>query len=399
MRRRSQSILAENAEDFLKQDEQITKLIESPPTKTEEEDDYDSLGCGSQNISPIEINYFEEEDEEGSSEDFLGDTLNYSDEGKAEKIAEEEAIMILCNYLRNSSPRKQIKKENKNSPKIKKFSSASNIINLNIDEVISNIFDETFNSSEGTSSSTKTNLSLISNSSQMNFLYDEKIKILFVSNERYFTRNILSNFISESIEKEKANSEAKLNIYNKVIKLFNKKFSIECIETYKNFHKEKLSYVYYEIVNGFFLFIDFDYPYKKFMNEVISAFLASKEGKLKNIFLFSKNFKGTEASLHLQHNMIHIKMDNIKFQIENEVIKNTFSLLIIKKIHREPKEKSKTNFKPEKNQTEKEKFKLSPKPIFRKCYDELSSNENYRLCSINVFDLEDTKVKKTYNEI
>ena len=105
--------------------------------------------------------------------------------------------------------------------------------------------------------------------------------------------------------------------------------------------------------------------------------------KLQGVF---KNLKGN--FIKENSSFIHIQADEINFNIENEIIKNTLSLLIIKKIHKE---------------NPKDTIKNKPKTSYhRKYVDELSSNDKYRICCVSAFDMIDDdqpKLKRKFNEI
>ena len=365
-RRRSSSIMADSMEEYLKESEkEEDEEDEKDNENNNDDEDYDCK------LTYCKDKYNLEEDNEygGLCYATMGDTGldsdNYSEdelesniqknESDINKIKDEEAVMIICNFLRNDSLKRQ-NNDDKKGLKLKSFISANSIINVNLNDVISKIFEDHLHENSTT-------------------IYDEKIKVLFVSNSINFLNKCFFNLfgIENSIQ-----SNIVLNIYNKVEKIFNKKFCIESMVTNLDFHKKQLSYIYYQLADGYFIFIDFSCNYKQITYEIYLTI--TKYSKNKPIFIFSINYTDQYIFSDSKINIIHFKIDRTNFNMENDLVKHLLSLLIIKKINKEPTKSYNNN-------------------IGYSFNDELSPKDNYRTNYFTALDNINTKNTRKYNEV
>ena len=168
------------------------------------------------------------------------------------------------------------------------------------------------------------------------------LKIMVILNNFNICNNLLENFFDKKIinDNNLKNENSNLEIHKKIIRLFNKNINLEFFYTNENFHNNLTSTIYYKISNSFFFIIDatkqnslefLENQLKKF--EKISF---NKEIIIIGLnFLFKENCTIDNLNLKefaLEHNIIYIPMKIDEFKINNPLLKNLFSLILIKNI-------------------------------------------------------------------
>ena len=310
-RMRSYTIEAEDEEEFIKEyekaqksrlsklnfeekegHERISEVDEeeclSPKKKTkitfnfnnmdDEEDDYCRLGV---------LN--NEEDEE----DLLGkeieddDIIKHFEDSIVKKDNnEEKGIEMLCYYLKNTFSGYSKNKDNNeiifNRNKNIRTLSGNAIYDLNIRELVDNILAENDNeynkSNEGNKNSLRDYIF-------QNIESDCILKIMVMSNNKSTKNSFTNKFFGINSDKSKKNQKDEFigdpfEIRRKQIKLFNKNISLQIFDTSDEFHKNKISSVYYKTVSSFFIFIESSNhnvkSYLDFIYEKINKYIINK---------------------------------------------------------------------------------------------------------------------------
>ena len=368
---RSYTIDAENEEEFIKEyekaqksrlsklnfeekeeHERISEVDEeeclSPKKKTkisfnfnnidDEEDDYCGLGV---------LNNDEDEDDLLGREIEDDDIIKHSEDSIIKKDNnEEKGIEMLCYYLKNTVSGYSKNKDNNeiifNRNKNIRTLSGNAIYDLNIRELVDNILAE--NDNEYTKSNEDNNNSLRDYIFQ-NIESDCTLKIMVMSNNKSTKNSFINKFFGINNDKSKKSETDELigepfEIRKKQIKLFNKNITLQIFDTSDEFHKNKISSVYYKTVSTFFIFIEssnhnvkayLDFIYEKIHKHIIN----------KTVVIFGINMLFKEdctidgdnlREYATDKDFLFIPISINNFDLKNSIIINLFNLILIKRI-------------------------------------------------------------------
>jgi len=437
---RSYTIDAENEEEFIKEYEKAQKSRLSK-LNFEEKEEYERISEVEEEecLSPkkktkilFNFNNIDDEDDDycglgvlnnDDEEDLLGkeiednDIIKHSEDSIIKKgNNEEKGIEMLCYYLKNTVSKNKDNNEiifnrNKNIRTL----SGNAIYDLNIRELVDNILAE--NDNEYTKSNDGNNNSLRDYIFQ-NIESDCTLKIMAMSNNKSTKNSFINKFFGINNDKNKKSEKDELidepfEIRKKQIKLFNKNISLQIFDTSDEFHKNKISSVYYKTVSTFFIFIEssnhnvksyLDFIYEKINKHIIN----------KTVVIFGINMLFKEDCTIDGDNLreyakdkdflfIPISMNN--FDLKNSIIINLFNLILIKRIdykinintmRKGSKEKRLGGFKLKLTNTindssqKKYKYDITKMDI----PSSLGYKKKYRIKHINAFDVDDDFDKK-----
>ena len=375
MRRRARSryytIDAENEDDFLKEYENMRKSRFSKSEFDDKEEDEEKAKEINEEKDQLSLkktrnyinhNNFEEEGEysglgamkdidEEDEEDDLAQTYEddeilkeSEDDIFTKDNNEERGLEILCYYLKNSviaqTKEKTMNYKNFIFYRNKNYIGALSwnaIYDLNIRDLVNNILTE--NDNEYIMSNGENNNSLKDYILQ-NIESDKNLKIMIMSNNKS-TKN---SFIEKFFELGKNNKDKLMDdpfaIRKKQIKLFNKNISLTVFDTSDEFHNNSTSFVYYDLVSAFFIFIEASShnvkAYLDFIYKRLNKFISNR-----TFVIFGINMLFNEDSTIDGNNLrdyaneknimfIPIKMND--FDLKNSLILNLFNLILIKGI-------------------------------------------------------------------
>ena len=436
---RSYTIDAENEEEFIKEyekaqksrlsklnfeekeeHERISEVDEeeclSPKKKTKisfnfnnidyEEDDYCGLGV---------LNNDEDEDNLLGREIEDDDIIKHSEDTIIKKDNnEEKGIEMLCYYLKNTVSGYSKNKDNNeiifNRNRNIRTLSGNAIYDLNIRELVDNILAE--NDNEYTKSNEGNNNSLRDYIFQ-NIESDCTLKIMVMSNNKSTKNSFINKFFGINNDKSKKTETDELigepfEIRKKQIKLFNKNITLQIFDTSDEFHKNKISSVYYKTVSTFFIFIEssnhnvksyLDFIYEKIHKHIIN----------KTVVIFGINMLFKEdctidgdnlREYATDKDFLFIPISINNFDLKNSIIINLFNLILIKRIdykinintmRKGSKEKRLGGFKLKLTNTindssqKKYKYDITKMDI----PSSLGYKKKYRIKHINAFDVDD----------
>ena len=443
-RMRSYTIDAENEEEFIKEyekaqksrlsklnfeekeeHERISEVDEeeclSPKKKTKisfnfnnidyEEDDFCGLGV---------LNNDEDEDDLLGREIEDDDIIKHSEDTIIKKDNnEEKGIEMLCYYLKNTVSGYSKNKDNNeiifNRNRNIRTLSGNAIYDLNIRELVDNILAE--NDNEYTKSNEGNNNSLRDYIFQ-NIESDCTLKIMVMSNNKSTKNSFINKFFGINNDKSKKTETDELigepfEIRKKQIKLFNKNITLQIFDTSDEFHKNKISSVYYKTVSTFFIFIEssnhnvksyLDFIYEKIHKHIIN----------KTVVIFGINMLFKEdctidgdnlREYATDKDFLFIPISINNFDLKNSIIINLFNLILIKRIdykinintmRKGSKEKRLGGFKLKLTNTindssqKKYKYDITKMDI----PSSLGYKKKYRIKHINAFDVDDDFDKK-----
>ena len=437
---RSYTIDAENEEEYIKEYEKAQKSRLSKLNFEEKEEhgrisEVDEEECLSpRKKAKVSFNFnniYEDDDycglgvlnkEEDDEEDLLGkdfeddDIFKHSEESIIKKDNNEEKGMeILCYYLKNTVSGYSKNKDNNNEiifnrNKNIRTLSGNAIYDLNIRELVDNILSE--NDNEYTKSNEGNNNSLRDYIFQ-NIESDCTLKIMVMSNNKSTKNSFINKFFG--IYNNKINKNEKDEILNepfeirkKQIKLFNKNISIQIFDTSDEFHKNKISSVYYKTASSFFIFVESSNhnvkSYLDFIYEKINNFIINKTVVIFGInMLFKEDCTIDGDNLReyaADKDFLFIPININNFDLKNSVILNLFNLILIKRIdykininsiRKGSKEKRLGGYKLKLTNTindsslKKYKYDITKMNI----PSSLGYKKKYRIKHINAFDIDD----------
>ena len=452
MRRRTRSryytIDAENEEEFIKEYENIQKSRltqlafddKEEDEKIQEIDEEDQLSPR-KNRSLINNNNLEEDgeysglgamkdlDDEDEDEDDLAahyendEILKESEDDIIKDNNEEKGLEILCYYLKNSvneqskgkslNSNDSIFYRNKNSIRAL---SGNAIYDLNIRDLVDNILTE--NDNEYIKSN-KGNNNTLRDFILQNIESDSNLKIMIMSNNKSTKNSFINKFFSG---KEKINDESlddPFVIRKKQIKLFNKNISLQIFDTSDIFHKNSTSFVYYNLVSAFFIFIKASShnskAYLEFIYSRLNKFISNKTFVIFGInMLFKEDCTIDGINLReyaSEKNMMFIPIKIDDLDLKNSLVVNLFNLILIKGIdNKMSKDSVRKESKDLKLGGYKNKLTLKINDSSKKknIYDITKMNipnclgykKKYRIKHINIFDIDDNysqRYKRKYS--
>ena len=370
--------------------------------KEEDDDEYSELGANSNSIIEEDDSYYINENFRKKSQDY------------------EKRIDLLCNYLKNSIYNKNnyIDHNNLNfntesifyrNKNVLHTLSGNAIYDINMMELLENIINDDENINNNINNNCNINGGGNENNLKdfiiQNIETDCILKIMVILNNFNICNNLLENFFDKKIinDNNLKNENSNLEIHKKIIRLFNKNINLEFFYTNENFHNNLTSTIYYKLSNSFFFIID---ATKQNSLEFLETLLKKIE---KNSFnkeiiiiglnlLFKENCTIDNLNLKefaIEHNIIYIPMKIDEFKINNPLLKNLFSLILIKNIdtkkfssRKSLHEKSIKGFKNNisniiKNNDNKYEFNKL------KVNNNLGYKKQYRIKHINAFDFID----------
>ena len=178
---------------------------------------------------------------------------------------------------------------------------------------------------------------------------DCTLKIMIISNNDS-TRNLyIKKFFSIKNGKEEENYEKNKNNYNdkidfeirkKQIKLFNRNITLQLFDTSDEFHNNSSSKIYYQVSNGFFIFIEAtNHNVKKYLDNIflkLEKYLLEKTTIIFGVnMLFKKDCSIDGFNLReyaSNKNCLYIPIKINDFTSQNSIIVNILNLILIKKI-------------------------------------------------------------------
>ena len=443
---RSYTIDAENEEEFIKEYEKANKSRLSKLNfeggenheRISEVNEEECLSIKNKTKISFNFNNMDDEDEdygglgvlnnkynEDNEEDLLGkeidddddDIFKYSEDSIIKKDNyEEKGIEMLCYYLKNTINAYSKNKDNNeiifNRNKNIRTLSGNAIYDLNIRELVDNILDENCNeyikSNEGNNNSLRDYIF-------QNIESDCTLKIMVLSNNKSTKISFINKFFginkdknkNKIIEKDEIISEP-FEIRRKQIKLFNKNISLQIFDTSDEFHKNKISSVYYKTVSAFFIFIESSNhnvkSYLDFIYEKINKFIVNKTVVIFGVNMLFKedctidgdNLR--EYATDKEFLFIPININN--FDLKNSIIINLFNLILIKRIdykininstRKGSKERRLGGFKLKLtniiNDSSQKKYKYDITKM--NIPSSLGYKKKYRIKHINAFDVDD----------
>ena len=443
---RSYTIDAENEEEFIKEYEKANKSRLSKLNfeggenheRISEVNEEECLSLKNKTKISFNFNNMDDEDEdygglgvlnnkynEDNEEDLLGkeidddddDIFKYSEDSIIKKDNyEEKGIEMLCYYLKNTINAYSKNKDNNeiifNRNKNIRTLSGNAIYDLNIRELVDNILDENCNeyikSNEGNNNSLRDYIF-------QNIESDCTLKIMVLSNNKSTKISFINKFFginkdknkNKIIEKDEIISEP-FEIRRKQIKLFNKNISLQIFDTSDEFHKNKISSVYYKTVSAFFIFIESSNhnvkSYLDFIYEKINKFIVNKTVVIFGVNMLFKedctidgdNLR--EYATDKEFLFIPININN--FDLKNSIIINLFNLILIKRIdykininstRKGSKERRLGGFKLKLtniiNDSSQKKYKYDITKM--NIPSSLGYKKKYRIKHINAFDVDD----------
>ena len=456
MRRRTRSryftIDAENEEEFINEYEnmqksRLTQLAfndKEEDEKIQEIDEEDQLSPRKNRCSVYSNNLEDEgeysglgamKDLDDEEEDDLAhhyeddEILKKSEEDIINDNNEEKGLEILCYYLKKSVNEKFKGKISNNSDSIFYRNkncigalSGNAIYDLNIRDLVDNILTENDNeyikSNEGNNNTLRDFI-------LQNIESDSNLKIMIMSNNKSTKNSFINKFFSQKNEfsnKEKSNDESlddPFVIRKKQIKLFNKNISLQIFDTSDEFHKNSTSFVYYNLVSAFFIFIEASShnskTYLEFIYNRLNKFMLNKTFVIFGINMLFKedcNIDGFNLREYAhEKNMIFIPIKIDELDLKNSLIVNLFNLILIKGIDNKM---SKDSLRKESKDLRlggyKKKLtnKINDSTKKKNIYDiskmnipsSLGYKKIYRIKHINVFDIDDNysqKYKRKYS--
>ena len=445
MRRRTRSryytIDAENEEDFIKEYENMRKsrLTELEFDNKEEkekiqETDEEELLSPRKNRGSISYNNLEDEGEysglgamkdlDDEEEDDLAqhyeddEILKKSEDDIIKDNNEEKGLEVLCYYLKNSITEQSKGKLSNNSDSIFyrnknciRTLSGNAIYDLNIRDLVDNILTENDNeyikSNEGNNNTLRDYI-------LQNIGSDSNLKIMIMSNNKSTKNSFINKFFSQKNEfsnKEKNNEEYlddPFAIRKKQIKLFNKNISLQIFDTSDEFHKNSTSFVYYNLVSAFFIFIEASNhnskTYLEFIYKKLNKFILIKTFVIFGInMLFKEDCTIDGFNLREyanEKNMIFVPIKINDLDLKNNLVVNLFNLILIKGIdNKMSKDSMRKESKDLKLGGYKKKLTLKINDSSKKknIYDITKMNipsclgykKKYRIRHINIFDIDD----------
>ena len=441
---RSYTIDADNEEEFIKEYEKANKSRLSKLNfeggenheRISEVNEEECLSLKNKTKISFNFNNMDNEDEdygglgvlnnkynEDNEEDLLGkeidddDIFKYSEDSIIKKDNyEEKGIEMLCYYLKNTINAYSKNKDNNeiifNRNKNIRTLSGNAIYDLNIRELVDNILDENCNeyikSNEGNNNSLRDYIF-------QNIESDCTLKIMVLSNNKSTKISFINKFFginkdknkNKIIEKDEIISEP-FEIRRKQIKLFNKNISLQIFDTSDEFHKNKISSVYYKTVSAFFIFIESSNhnvkSYLDFIYEKINKFIVNKTVVIFGVNMLFKedctidgdNLR--EYATDKEFLFIPININN--FDLKNSIIINLFNLILIKRIdykininstRKGSKERRLGGFKLKLtniiNDSSQKKYKYDITKM--NIPSSLGYKKKYRIKHINAFDVDD----------
>ena len=367
--------------------------------KEEDDDEYSELGANSNSI-------IEEDDSYYANENFRKKSQDY-----------EKRIDLLCNYLKNSIYNKNnsINHNNLNfntesifyrNKNVLHTLSGNAIYDINMMELLENIINDDENINNNINNNCNINGGGNENNLKdfiiQNIETDCILKIMVILNNFNICNNLLENFFDKKIinDNNLKNENSNLEIHKKIIRLFNKNINLEFFYTNENFHNNLTSTIYYKISNSFFFIIDAtkqnSLEFLETQLKKIEKFSFNKEIIIIGFnLLFKENCTIDNLNLKefaIEHNIIYIPMKIDEFKINNPLLKNLFSLILIKNIdtkkfssRKSLHEKSIKGFKNNisniiKNNDNKYEFNKL------KVNNNLGYKKQYRIKHINAFD-------------
>ena len=437
-RNRYYTIDAENEEEFIKEFENMKRSRLSKLTfednnekeKIQEMDEEESMSPRKKKNSFHFTPEYEDGEYSGlgpmkdldDDEDNLGaqdyeddDILKESEDSIIKKDNNEErGLEILCCYLKNSVTEQSKGKKfndcetifykNKNITAL----SGNAVYDLNIRDLVDNILTENDNeymkSSEGNNNSLRDYI-------LQNIESDCNLKIMIMSNNKSTKNSFINKFFGSKNNVENNKDEIldePFEIRKKQIKLFSKNITLQIFDTSDEFHKNKISYVYYKMVSSFFIFIEASShkvkDYLDFITEKLNKYMNNKTCVIFGVNMLFKEdctIDGNNLREYAsEKNLMFIPIKINDFDLKNNLIINLLNLILIKGIdnkmsreslRKESKEKRLGGFK---NKLANKINDSTKKPNF---YDiskmniqsSLGYRKKYRIRHINAFDIED----------
>ena len=197
-------------------------------------------------------------------------------------------------------------------------------------------------------------------------------------------------------------------IRKKQIKLFNKNISLQIFDTSDEFHKNSTSFVYYNLVSAFFIFIEASShnseTYLEFIYSRLNKFISNKTFVIFGInMLFKEDCTIDGFNLREyanEKNMMFIPIKINELDLKNSMVVNLFNLIIIKGIdNKMNKDSLRKESKDLKLGGYKNKLTLKINDSSKKknIYDITKMNipsclgykKKYRIRHINIFDIDD----------
>ena len=439
---RSYTIDAENEEEFIKEYEKANKSRLSKLNfergenheRISEVNEEECLSLKNKTKISFNFNNMDDEDEdydrlgvlnnkynEDNEEDLLGkeidddDIFKYSEDSIIKKDNyEEKGIEMLCYYLKNTINAYSKNRDNNeiifNRNKNIRTLSGNAIYDLNIRELVDNILDENCNeyikSNEGNNNSLRDYIF-------QNIESDCTLKIMVLSNNKSTKISFINKFFginkdkNKIIEKDEIINEP-FEIRRKQIKLFNKNISLQIFDTSDEFHKNKISSIYYKTVSTFFIFIESSNhnvkSYLDFIYEKLNKFIVNKTVVIFGVNMLFKedctidgdNLR--EYATDKEFLFIPININN--FDLKNSIIINLFNLILIKRIdykininstRKGSKERRLGGFKLKLTNTINDSSQKKYKYDITKMNipSSLGYKKKYRIKHINAFDVDD----------
>ena len=439
---RSYTIDAENEEEFIKEYEKANKSRLSKLNfergenheRISEVNEEECLSLKNKTKISFNFNNMDDEDEdydglgvlnnkynEDNEEDLLGkeidddDIFKYSEDSIIKKDNyEEKGIEMLCYYLKNTINAYSKNRDNNeiifNRNKNIRTLSGNAIYDLNIRELVDNILDENCNeyikSNEGNNNSLRDYIF-------QNIESDCTLKIMVLSNNKSTKISFINKFFginkdkNKIIEKDEIINEP-FEIRRKQIKLFNKNISLQIFDTSDEFHKNKISSIYYKTVSSFFIFIESSNhnvkSYLDFIYEKLNKFIVNKTVVIFGVNMLFKedctidgdNLR--EYATDKEFLFIPININN--FDLKNSIIINLFNLILIKRIdykininstRKGSKERRLGGFKLKLTNTINDSSQKKYKYDITKMNipSSLGYKKKYRIKHINAFDVDD----------
>lgn len=426
MRRRKITIDAENEEDFIREYNRRKNEPNKPKLDEEyfnfnsikesndngEDDDEDDGLSGLKNKNTIikdEENFdfwnTNEEDENKLSDNErneLNEEKNTSDINEKNN----EDLEMLCLYLKKNILNSNNKEKNCNERIFygndsKKFFSLSGNAIYDVD------FIELANSIINNENYYENNVSLKDNSDNRLYYYilqnieaEQKLKIMFISNNTNNNDNIKNTFLKNFLHNngdynineniKNYNSDFNFEIKKKILRLFNKNIEFQIYDTSLKFHKNKISSVYYNEMNAFFIILESNnYNIEEFLNLIKNI----KENFIKNmnitfvIFHVKNNINSANNNkiekFCEENKMLLLNIKEENFDINNQKILNLLNLILIKNFDNKKIKKGMDKAKVKENQNE----------VIFKNLNSVGYKDSYRVGVFNAFDM-DEKVNK-----
>ena len=376
----------------------------------EEDGEYSGLGA----MKDLD----DEEDDDLAQQYEDDEMLKKSEDDIIKEHNEEKGLEMLCYYLKNSVAEQSKGKISTNSDSIfyrnKKCIrtlSGNAIYDLNIRDLVDNILTENDNeyikSNEGNNNTLRDFI-------LQNIESDNNLKIMIMSNNKSTKNSFINKCFSQKNEfsnKEKDNEtnfDDPFAIRKKQIKLFNKNISLQIFDTSDEFHKNSTSFVYYNLVSAFFIFIEASRQnskqYLEFIYSRLNKFISNKTFVIFGInMLFKEDCTIDGFNLReyaSEKNMMFIPIKIEELDIKNSLVVNLINLILIKGIdNKMNKDSSRKESKDLKLGGYKKKLTLKINDSCKKknIYDITKMNipsclgykKQYRIRHINIFDIDD----------